>query len=736
MCRTSRLIIATAVVISLTAVARPARAADCYPWDLCSSVALSANEHGIRTSDPFWIWPTAQEVELELRGVYLGHQLWGNSKLRLLDANGTVVPGSEIILPNQGRVSTLLSVPSGQYRLQLEPSHGDIRIGDVEGTIWYNRALQVQSPRTPYPWTSPPFNIGPGTQEVELSLDTVFDAPAPSLLWQNSRLKLVRADTQALVDEVVLCPVIDWGDCSLQFVGWVAACTILSPVPLVCDLAWGALRSCLIQHALECTAPVTKRVVVEPGVYELNLEPSHGDRPQYGDLRGTMIDLNRELDPADEKCNPRDVFQLTAGNTIDSLTGNLEFPGDHDWQTIHPTASGELHLILGVPAGKDYDFELRDQQCAPLSGFPPSTNPAGQNERFVLYANANNDLWVHTFAKNNADHDASYTVTAIVDPKPPVVEAGPWLTGPIEKGPAYAPGRYQVSFSDPEAGLETLFVGRDQYCHTCITNLDGSDCDGVIAVYGSKSPLCSIVSYPSFTPGTQDSVAVTVTAGPDAYQDPNWYFGAKIVATNTVGLTNFSNEWHELLPPTCQVDLLGPTAAGHQQWTYTIRDAAIQNSLGLFGVTPTSLTNCLLSVPVFVVGTQDPVVATATQELAGLPAASAVSVTDVSGNPAACDPVTVMVGQKGKPQGQTFAGISSAAHFVSIRNGAPGLRSVGIAVNTVQFKAIHMKDGELVSIDLGAAMQPGGGNTVVVTASGKPGANAAIVFTTTPVGAP
>jgi hypothetical protein len=77
---------------------------------------------------------------------------------------------------------------------------------------------------------------------------------------------------------------------------------------------------------------------------------------------------------------------------------------------------------------------------------------------------------------------------------------------------------------------------------------------------------------------------------------------------------------------------------------------------------------------------------------------------------------------------QRLEGIPSAERYLQLNNGAPGLASLQIAVNGHYFGLGPLNDGQSLAVDLGAYMNPGAANTVVLTGSGVSSASAVILL--------
>jgi hypothetical protein len=92
-------------------------------------------------------------------------------------------------------------------------------------------------------------------------------------------------------------------------------------------------------------------------------------------------------------------------------------------------------------------------------------------------------------------------------------------------------------------------------------------------------------------------------------------------------------------------------------------------------------------------------------------------------------PKTVTVfGGKGKPVSVSLEHIPAAEHYVTVYNGAPGLKDLDVVVNGHKFKVAGLGDKQEKTIDVASAMVAGKGNTITLTARGKPGGSATVTI--------
>jgi hypothetical protein len=111
---------------------------------------------------------------------------------------------------------------------------------------------------------------------------------------------------------------------------------------------------------------------------------------------------------------------------------------------------------------------------------------------------------------------------------------------------------------------------------------------------------------------------------------------------------------------------------------------------------------------------------------------------DVCGSfSATIDPVSTVleIDDSGEAQ-QTFTGISSADRYVIVQNGAPGLTWLNIVVNGNVYALSPLTNGQSLTLDVGAVMNPGDDNTVILVGGGVAGASATIIMADTVDGDP
>lgn len=190
-------------------------------------------------------------------------------------------------------------------------------------------------------------------------------------------------------------------------------------------------------------------------------------------------------------------------------------------------------------------------------------------------------------------------------------------------------------------------------------------------------------------------------------------------------------------PPSCALTAVGTNAKGQKYIQVTVQDS----DGGMQSVTVSELSNAVADVGTYQTGissaptmvntggTTSPIVVTATKQNQSLGASIGLHLVDVAGNVTNCDPVlTSLSAQKGKAGWQVYPNVPSAEHVVRVTNGDPGLNRLVVVVNSQAFSLNHLQAGEVRTLDIAKAMQPGKANTIVLRGYGKTGASAEVLI--------
>jgi hypothetical protein len=158
-------------------------------------------------------------------------------------------------------------------------------------------------------------------------------------------------------------------------------------------------------------------------------------------------------------------------------------------------------------------------------------------------------------------------------------------------------------------------------------------------------------------------------------------------------------------------------------------DATVNAPIGLESIAITRKENATVSIPGFHVGTQAPVVVKARKVDPGARSVVELRITDICEEVITCDPVlTLQVREHGKPATDTVSNLPQAEGKVTVINGSPGVTALRIEVNGTPFVLAGLADGEQRTADVSSVMLPGNGNTIVLTAQGKPGGSAEVII--------
>jgi len=72
--------------------------------------------------------------------------------------------------------------------------------------------------------------------------------------------------------------------------------------------------------------------------------------------------------------------------------------------------------------------------------------------------------------------------------------------------------------------------------------------------------------------------------------------------------------------------------------------------------------------------------------------------------------------------------VPGEAHLLTVQNTTPGITNLQIEVNGERVGNVQLADGETRTVEIGAPLRPGEDNTVVLTATGKPGGSAVAII--------
>lgn len=269
----------------------------------------------------------------------------------------------------------------------------------------------------------------------------------------------------------------------------------------------------------------------------------------------------------------------------------------------------------------------------------------------------------------------------------------------------------------------TLTVGSTPLASKTMTfTLNGQGFAGNTATTDSKGVAAlTNVSLAGITAGSYASGVGASFAG-DASAGPS---------NGTAALTVSAPTPTDATAPSCALVSKGTNAQGQIYIVVAIQDTgsglgSVQvTSLSNATIAPTADANGFLAVTN---GSTAVLNVTATKTDQSFGSEIAFEAKDVAGNVTDCDPVTTaVVRTTGKPVSQAVTGIAKTDHKVTVTAGSDGVTNLTITVNGKDFKLHGMAAGQTATLDIAAALREGA-NTVSITATGKPGTSAVVIF--------
>lgn len=235
---------------------------------------------------------------------------------------------------------------------------------------------------------------------------------------------------------------------------------------------------------------------------------------------------------------------------------------------------------------------------------------------------------------------------------------------------------------------------------------------------------CGAPPTPTLLPATQTAVAATFTAlAPSLTAVAATQTAVAPTATKT-GTPTKTPLTPDTVPPTGALTKTGTDGLGNKFIQITARDIGS----GLASIVVIKTINAATVVSSFTPGTTQPVIITSTKLNAAQGSTVELRITDIAGNVIIADPVlTLLAVESGKQIKQTFRGIPAQEHFISVSNGAPGLKRMQIQVNGAEFKLKNLKDDGVRSLDVSSAMTKSK-NRITLIGFGPRGASAFVVI--------
>lgn len=178
--------------------------------------------------------------------------------------------------------------------------------------------------------------------------------------------------------------------------------------------------------------------------------------------------------------------------------------------------------------------------------------------------------------------------------------------------------------------------------------------------------------------------------------------------------------------PTC--NMAGPFVNGMGQSYIEVTLQDTESGLGF--IVPTQQSNISVQSSGFMYGTPSPTVVTGTKQNQSQKASVQLTVVDACGNTVLCDPLVADLALRGngKPIEQTHTRLPQAEHFVRVVNGSPGIETLRVFVNGRRYPLRNLRDGEVRTLDVAAAMLPGNTNVIVLRAAGGPDSSATVMI--------
>jgi hypothetical protein len=246
-----------------------------------------------------------------------------------------------------------------------------------------------------------------------------------------------------------------------------------------------------------------------------------------------------------------------------------------------------------------------------------------------------------------------------------------------------------------------------------------TDANGIAQLRGMTVPAGSYTASVSF-PGTIPTSAGTVTLNNLFYLPSQAHLAVSADVT----------------APTCTLTNVNYSASGvATSVSITVRDAGS----GMSSLTPTVLTNATFSAAAFSVGQTSPLVVNVKATDVTQSTSVVLHAVDVAGNAADCDAELIQVGKTTTLPHREHASVPETDSSATIYNGTPGVQKLQIKVDQAPTSVQNLQPGEIRTVDLPNLAADRAVNNdvlVTVTAQGKSGGNAFLIFSDVSTGAP
>jgi hypothetical protein len=141
--------------------------------------------------------------------------------------------------------------------------------------------------------------------------------------------------------------------------------------------------------------------------------------------------------------------------------------------------------------------------------------------------------------------------------------------------------------------------------------------------------------------------------------------------------------------------------------------------------------NATIEIPVFAVGTTDPVIVDAGKIDQTMSAFILVEPPDVAGNSTECDPVLarLQIPANRHRDIQRYKNVPAAERFITMKNASNGVRVVGVKMNGKLVMRQRLKANQEYTAEIGSQwMRPGAGkNNITIWAKGRPGSKVPVL---------